>query len=128
MEKTIIERKKGNPEYRRLFQQEKLLLEAQALIVEAMDAAEISRAELARRMNVTRGYITQVLSGKNNPTLRSFADFMTVLNAEAVLSNRALAHVHAVQRVWRVYDGDKQTLHVRFSDAPSSGELGEVAI
>lgn len=111
-----------DPEYRRLFQQEKLLLEAQATIVDAMEAAGVSRAELARRMDVTRGYITQVLNGRNNPTLRSFADFLTALDVEAILSSRELTRVRQVQQRFRLLTGGKGSFEIRFENPPDQVE------
>jgi Predicted transcription regulator containing HTH domain len=52
---------------------EAALAVAQAVICNAMDAAGMSRADLARKMGKKRPYITRILSGKHNLTVKTLA-------------------------------------------------------
>lgn len=64
---------------RRLYREEKLILDATEQICEVMASKELTRADLAERLEKSRGFITQVLSGTRNMTLRTLADFADVL-------------------------------------------------
>lgn len=59
----------------RLDAQEDLILDVTEAILEAMEDRGTSRADLARKLDVTRAHVTQVLSGERNMTLRTLADF-----------------------------------------------------
>lgn len=62
-----------------LMEQETLFLEATEVLCELLDREGVSRAELARRLGKSRGFVTQTLSGEKNLTLKTLAHFATVL-------------------------------------------------
>jgi transcriptional regulator with XRE-family HTH domain len=66
--------------------EEKLILDATELISRLMAEQGISRAELAKKIKRTRGYVTQLLSGDRNMTLRTLAALLHVLGAEVRLT------------------------------------------
>ena len=76
---TLVEKSTSTPEGMRLFQQEGLVLEVTERICEVMDEKGISRSNLAKKLGKTKGYITQILSGHTNLTLRTTADVFTAL-------------------------------------------------
>jgi transcriptional regulator with XRE-family HTH domain len=49
-----------------------------------MDEAGVTRSELAARLGKTKGYITQLLDGSANMTIRTIADVFLVLGHEFV--------------------------------------------
>lgn len=59
-------------------------------IIESMDEKGISRAELARLMNVSRPYVTQLLEGSVNITFRKFVEVCHALdlNPRTVLARK----------------------------------------
>lgn len=77
---------------RRLFEQERLILDATENVFELMDSNEVSKAELARRLGRTRAYITQILSGARNMTLRTFADVLFACGVRARIRLEPLKH------------------------------------
>jgi len=80
--KSILEAKiKNDPQFAKLFAEEKAVLEATEMICEWMENKKISRAELARRLNTTRANVTQRLNGKN-ASLRSLAAMAYALGGE----------------------------------------------
>lgn len=79
LERTERERTGYDPEYERLVEEESLILEATERITEVMDAEGISKAELARRLDKSRAYVTQVLDGSRNMTLRTLSDLAFAL-------------------------------------------------
>ena len=45
-----------------------------------MDEQDVNRSELARRIGKTKGYITQLLDGRANMTVRTISDVFTALD------------------------------------------------
>jgi transcriptional regulator with XRE-family HTH domain len=56
-----------------------------ALIDGALRHEDITRAELARRMQVTPSYVTSMLSGRRRMTMTFLAQVLQVLNYRVVL-------------------------------------------
>lgn len=75
-----------SPEFQRIVEQETLILAATEALCELMEKQGISRADLAREMGKTRGFVTQLLSGERNMTLRTLADCAFALNVRMALS------------------------------------------
>lgn len=73
------------PERITVYEQERLLVEAAEQVSAAMESAGVSKAELARRLGKTRGFITQVLSGERNMTLRTLADLASALDTRLTI-------------------------------------------
>lgn len=82
MAKTHIERYVEDPQRMRLFQQERAILAVTALIEDVMEQEGVTRAELAKRLNRSRGWVTQLLDGEANKTVRTIADVLAVLGRE----------------------------------------------
>ena len=61
-------------EHRKLYEQERLLVDANELLVAVMQKKRIGRADLAKRLGKSKAFVTQVLRGKHNLTLRTLAD------------------------------------------------------
>ena len=71
--KAWIERQTKTPEARRLYEEERLIAWATEAICEAMNRSGISKAELAASQGTSRAYVTQLLAGSKNMTLRTLA-------------------------------------------------------
>ena len=82
MTKTLLEKYAEDPAHMRLLQQELAILEVTGLLEAAMRQAGVSRAELAKRLGKSRGWITQLLHGQANKTIRTVADAFAVLGQE----------------------------------------------
>ena len=67
-------------------QQEWLILQVTLHIEKLMEDQGVSKAELARRLGVNRAYITQLLDGQTNMTLKKIADVMLALDSSLVVS------------------------------------------
>lgn len=61
-------------ENRRLLREEELILEVTIALSDAMERAQLTKSQLAARLGKTPGFITQILSGGRNLTLRTVAD------------------------------------------------------
>lgn len=71
---------------RRLLREEELILDVTEAISAAMQEAGISKAQLAKRMGRTKGFITQLLSGGRNLTLRTLAGIADALEARVTIT------------------------------------------
>ena len=77
--KSHMERFVADKGRRRLLNQEELILEVTEKVCEVLEKAGVSRQELARRMGRSKGFVTQLLGGGRNLTLRTLADISFAL-------------------------------------------------
>lgn len=87
--KTDYEALFQDPQFRKELAIEAFVLDASEVIARAMKEQRVSRAELARRMGKSRAWITQVLSGRANLTLRTLAEIAWSLGVELKLQETA---------------------------------------
>jgi transcriptional regulator with XRE-family HTH domain len=72
---TDVERfEQSSTEGRRLLKQEKLILEVTEALSEAIEERGLTRSEIAKRLGKTKGFVSQLLAGGRNLTLRTVAD------------------------------------------------------
>lgn len=74
-----------DPEFRRLLSIEALVAQASEVIARLMAEQNVTKAGLARRLNKSRAWVTQLLSGKANMTIRTLAEVAHALEAEVQL-------------------------------------------
>ena len=72
-----------------LWNQEVAILDTTELICDLMKEAGVSRSDLAQRMRKSKGYITQLLDGSRNMTIRTVSDIFTNLGHEFRASCKA---------------------------------------
>lgn len=80
MAETLTERLTATPEGMRLYQQERAILELTELVCEIMEEKGVSRSDMARRLGKTKGYVTQLLDGRANMTVRTISDVFGALD------------------------------------------------
>lgn len=88
MMRTRHEMLMQDPEYRRLYAVEGLVTEAAEFVSELMQEQGINKAELARRLGKSRAWVTRLLSGSANMTMRTFAELVYALGAEVEISRK----------------------------------------
>ena len=62
--------------------QEKLILDVTESVFEQLELQGKSKADLAKCMNRSNAYVTQILNGSRNMTLRTLADIAFALGVE----------------------------------------------
>ena len=82
MKKTLVEQYVQDPVHMRLFQQERAIYEVTELLESTMAEVGVTRAELARRLGKSKGWVTQLLDGDANKTIRTVADAFAVVGRE----------------------------------------------
>jgi transcriptional regulator with XRE-family HTH domain len=69
----------------KLDKQEQLLFDATELISRAMVQQRVSKSDLAKRIGKSKAYVTQVLGGRTNMTLRTLSDLANAVGYEVEL-------------------------------------------
>src|SRR6266542_1981754 len=82
MAKSYVEKLVEDPENLRVFLQERSILEVTELLESIMKEEGVTRSALARRLGKSRGWVTQLLDGEANKTIRTIADAFAVLGRE----------------------------------------------
>ena len=105
MTENWIDRLTATPDGRRELQRERLILEVTELICSVMDEQGITRSELAGKLGRSKGYITQLLDGRANMTLRTISDVMWSMDRGLCVSAQPLSgrlHPPAHEQTWYV--------------------------
>jgi len=79
MPQTMVEEFTSSSEGMADYQQERAILEVTILIRKIIKEQKLTKSDLADRMGRTKAYVTQLLDGRANMTLRTIADVMTAL-------------------------------------------------
>ena len=85
-EKTLLDKYLEDPEFARLMAHGDLIMEVTERLCELLEKEKISRKELADRLGKSKGFVSQLLNGGRNLTLRTVADILHVLGYRASLT------------------------------------------
>jgi transcriptional regulator with XRE-family HTH domain len=113
---------------RRVFEQELLFGEARTTVVAALRSLRLTQRALAARLGVTEGRVSQVLSGRENITLRTLADVGWALGLRfelnpVALPNRSNTPAEDDPQLPQWLGRLKEQPRIRFAD-PHSGPPG----
>jgi transcriptional regulator with XRE-family HTH domain len=120
---------------RRLLRQEELILEVTEALADVLQKHAITRTELAHRLGKTKGFVSQLLSGGRNLTLRTIADIADALGyrlavklerAEVELPRRSSEKWRALSRNSVATWSDKEVNNV--ANTLSFGNLSFVRV
>jgi transcriptional regulator with XRE-family HTH domain len=70
---------------RRLLRQEELILEVIEALAQALERSGVSQAVLAQRLGKSKAFVSQILGGGRNLTLRTVADVADALGSRVVV-------------------------------------------
>src|SRR5512147_1201000 len=82
---TLLQKYMEDPEAAKLVIQGELIMEVTETICELLEKEGVSRKELADRLGKTKGFVSQLLNGGRNLTLRTVADILYVLGYKVTL-------------------------------------------
>lgn len=85
-----LESLQNNSEARRRYAQNSLILDTAVALSQALEAADVTQRELAGRLARSEGFVSQVLGGGGNLTLRTLADFAYGIDCAVSLALRPL--------------------------------------
>ncbi len=81
-----IKKLEHDREGRRILEQERLILEVTEAIATLLADQKVSRSELASRIGTSPAFVTKLLRGDNNFTLRTLSDVFFAMDRAAHLS------------------------------------------
>ncbi|GEM_PF-2430941 len=84
---------------RRLLRQEELILEVTEALSQALKQGGITKKDLADRLGKTKGFVSQLLAGGRNLTLRTIADIAEALDCRIRIQCENLRHREDETRV-----------------------------
>ena len=87
MSQTFVQELTSTDEGMKAYQQERLLLEAALLVRHMLKEEGVSKADLAKRIGKSKAYVTQLLDGSVNMTLRTLSDVLNALGYSLRLSS-----------------------------------------
>lgn len=87
----------NSEEGRRIWNQEKAILDTTELICQVMSEKGVSRSELARRLGRSKGYITKLLDGSANMTIRTLSDVFSALGYEFRASCKPIDNANTIE-------------------------------
>jgi plasmid maintenance system antidote protein VapI len=85
-EKTLLDKYLEDLKFAKLMAQGDLIMEVTETLCELLDKEKISRKELAERLGKSKGFVSQLLNGGRNLTLRTVADILHVLGYKVALT------------------------------------------
>jgi transcriptional regulator with XRE-family HTH domain len=95
--------KEKDRDYRRLLAQEELILDATETIITLLEERGVSRADLAKRLGKSKGFVSQILSGERNMTLRTLADVGFALDHTFSLGASGTANADGLRAMFAAY-------------------------
>ncbi|MEW6669771.1 MAG: helix-turn-helix transcriptional regulator [Thermodesulfobacteriota bacterium] len=100
--KTLYDEFMEDREFARLMHQEELIMDVTEGFCRVLEEESISRSKLAQLMGKTKGYISQLLGGKRNISLRVLADIAGSLgySARVVFRKKSETNRRTMQIVW----------------------------
>jgi len=81
----------ATPDGVRLYERERVLVDATEAICEVMQRLDVSRKGLADRLEVTQANVTQILSGRRNLTLGLLSDVFVALGRSLKIEHEPLS-------------------------------------
>ena len=79
---TTRKQRDRDAELKKKIAQESLILDVTESVFEQLEIQGKSKADLAKRMGRSNAYVTQILNGSRNMTLRTLSDIAFALNVE----------------------------------------------
>jgi len=92
MNDTILSKLMKNPEFAKMMAEEIIILEITEKIIELMQKEDITKAELAKRLGESKGFITQLLNGTGNLTIKRIINIFYALGYSFKIEARRLTN------------------------------------
>ena len=112
MNKSVLEEYISDSENMRAFQQERAIYEVTELIEGAMAESRVTRSQLANLLGRSKGWVTQLLDGQGNKTVRTVADVLAVLSREVHFSAPPIEIIPRPSSVIKIAEGTGKWLWI----------------
>jgi transcriptional regulator with XRE-family HTH domain len=107
-EKTLSDELTSTAEGMKVWQQERVIFEVTERLCELMEDAGVSRSELSSRLGKSRAFVTKVLRGDANLTLKTVSDLYLALGRQFEPYDRPINTINDAGTVYKftVYSPD----------------------
>jgi len=122
MTSTFDKKARKDPALMREYQRERAIIEVTELFAEHMGKKGISRAELARKLGRTKGYITQIMSGRNL-TIHTISDVLWALGESLCTTSVPLTFGYCEVEAYEPRESAPPTFKILWDDMPRGPEL-----
>ena len=95
--------------------QTKILLEASNLIYKAMEEKKLNQSELAKKLGVSRGYISKILSGDENMSLKNLVRILFELDKKYIQDIKNIDLEETDCDIFNFADFQKDTTEMKLS-------------
>ena len=102
----------SDPTYAAIYAEESAMVDASELIADAMERANVTSADLARKLEISRSEVSARLAGDRNITVRKLAATLYALHCQLVLTAKPVVSEHSFQ----VFERAAQNPRVAVSD------------
>ena len=108
----------NDPEFRKEMAIESCIAEAAEVIAQLMAEQNLSKSDVANRLGKSRAWVTQLLNGKANMTIRTFAEVVFALGGQATLQTATSRKPQAPPRreTWKQISGKTHTFFPAYQD------------
>lgn len=93
----------STPDGARAWHQERTIFEATEKLCELLEVTGVTRSQFAERLGKSRSYVTQLLDGEANMTLRTLSDSFLVLGRALHIADGPLTTENDTAKVLRLY-------------------------
>jgi plasmid maintenance system antidote protein VapI len=93
MSKTLNDWINAEPGRDRLFAQEQLIVAVAECIWQHMEERKVTKADIAAALGKSKAFVTQILNGSRNMTLRTLSDIAFALGAKCEIQLRPRASI-----------------------------------
>jgi transcriptional regulator with XRE-family HTH domain len=119
---TMVDEFTSTPEGMAQFQQERVILDVAVLIRALLKEQGLAKADLAARLGRSKAFVTQLLNGRANMTLRTLSDIMCSLNRSLRIASGPLEARAPGERslvAWRTQPSQNHTLYRDSASLPN---------
>ena len=124
---TLKERINESEETKREFAQEEFILDVSEEIWALLESQGMTKVEIAEKLNKSQAYISQILNGSRNMTLRTLSDIAFALNCRAQIKLCETVHQWDVAEkndYYNVRVGDVR--HIYRSNDGANSDVGSL--
>jgi hypothetical protein len=130
LEVNWLERELPDPEDQRKYARERVVIAVTEAIADAMEKADLRRADVAAKLGKGKAQISQVLSGRRNMTLHTLGDVLWACGQE--LDDLVLSPLGAVdcshEQAWEWFAQERSMGQGRTIEVDADGETMHLAI
>jgi|SRR6056297_3338887 len=106
-----VDRQTKSDARRLLYERERAAAWALEMLSQAMEKEGLSKADVARALGVSRPYITKILSGDQNLTIKKFADLAWACNTRVRFDLKPLSQAQFVSEPVNLVKRKQTTVH-----------------